>query len=37
MKVKRCLGGSKRVNVNLSGPRLVPNGPSVSKSYPKNE
>ena len=37
MKVRRCLGGSKGVKVNLGGPRVLPNGPSVSKSYPKNE
>ena len=24
-----------RIKVNLGGPRVVPNGPSVSKSYPK--
>ena len=24
-----------RVKVNLGGPRVVPNGPGVSKSYPK--
>ena len=28
---------SVRVKVNLGGPRVVPNGPSISKSYPKNE
>ena len=27
----------KGVSVNLSGSRLVPNGSSVSKGYPKNE
>ena len=37
MKVRRSLGGSKQVKVNLSGPRVVPNGSSVFKSYPKNE
>ena len=26
-----------RVKVNLGGPRVVPNGPSVSKSYPKKK
>ena len=31
MQLRRCLGGSKRVKVNLIGPRVVPNGLSVSK------
>ena len=31
MKYGRCLGKSKRVKVNPSGPKVVPNGPSVSK------
>ena len=31
MKYGRYLGESKRVKVNLSGPKVVPNGPSVSK------
>ena len=35
MLARRCLGGSKRVKVNLSGPRVVLNGPSVSKTIIK--
>ena len=31
MKYERCLGESKQVKVNLSGPKVVPNGLSVSK------
>ena len=31
MKVRRCLGGSKGIKVNPGGPRVVSNGPSVSK------
>ena len=31
MQARRCLGESKRVKVNLSEPKVVPNGPSVSK------
>ena len=33
MQLRRCLGGSKGVKVNLSGPRVVPNGPSVQTSW----
>ena len=31
MQVGRCLGEFKWVKVNLSGPKVVPNGPSASK------
>ena len=35
MWARRCLGGSKRVKVNLRGPRVVFNGPSASKTILK--
>ena len=37
MQAERCLGESKWVNENLSGPKVVPNGPSVRLGEPNKD